>query len=104
MKMKLLDYTLICLLAGVAPIASAQEEAAPQAGAAPTPRDPASNVDCSGDACASAQGELLMRVRTRGEREPTTPANASTSQALQPDRRVTVEKEKPGKAVAIGNP
>ncbi|HJR73620.1 MAG TPA: hypothetical protein VJ806_08270 [Luteimonas sp.] len=102
--MKLLDYTLICLLAGVAPLASAQEQATPQAGAAPVPapQDPASNVDCSGDACASAQGELLMRVRTRGEREPTTPANASTTQALQPDRRVTVEKEKPGKALAIG--
>ncbi|MEP6632673.1 MAG: hypothetical protein ABJA62_00530 [Luteimonas sp.] len=119
--MKLLDYTLIGLLAGMVPaVAShaeettASEESAATSAvsdgapmiAAPTaaPADiAASAVDCTADACTSDDG-LLLRVRTRGERQPQTQGttDASSSKALQPDRRVTVETEQPGKAVAIG--
>lgn len=93
MKMKVLDCTLIGILAGLAaPSASAQEQAA----------QPAPAVDCTDDGCRAPEGDLLMRVRTRGERKPITDAGASTTQELQPDRRVTVQTEQPGKAVALG--
>src|SRR5688500_14492620 len=95
MKMKLLDYTLICLLAGVSPLAAAQESS--QATGKPN----GSKVDCAGDTCASDQG-VLLRVFTRGERQPLASGEAATTQALQPDRRVTVEAEQPGKAVVVG--
>ncbi|WP_223266812.1 hypothetical protein [Luteimonas gilva] len=121
MKMKLLDYTLICLLAGVASQARAQEENLPEnrpqavPAASPTaPLTPAaqkradadappSDVECTGEGCASDRG-VLLRVRTRGERQPATEGTnaASGSEALQPDRRVTVATEAPGKAVAVG--
>ncbi|MCA0394869.1 MAG: hypothetical protein LCH70_12270 [Proteobacteria bacterium] len=100
MKMKLLDYTLITLLAGMASSATNAQEAPPAAKAG---GDAAPAVDCSGAQCASADGEILMRVRTRGKREPETSSRTpETSAALQPDRRVTVETEQPGRAVAIG--
>jgi len=95
MKMKVLDCALIGILAGLASQgAVAQEAAAPAA-------DAATGVDCTDAGCA-AKGEILMRVRTRGERQPETAGAADTSPALQPDRRVTVETEQPGKAVALG--
>ena len=97
MKMKLLDYTLICLLGGVAPLAIAQDAVPPTTGAA----EDAPAVDCEGDACVSSEG-VLMRIRTRGEREPATTAGATSSQALASDRRVTVAVEQPGRAVATG--
>lgn len=101
MKMKLLDSTLICLLAGVSPLAVAQDAApaTPAAGATPDAAAPA--VDCEGDACVSGEG-VLMRVRTRGERESVVPGDAASTRALAPDRRVTVATEQPGKAVATG--
>ena len=96
MKMKVLDYSLLAILAGMAaPVAVAQD--------APS-REPSgqSQVQC-GDAACTDNGEVLMRVRTRGEREPVTAGkDDATSTALQPDRRVTVETEVPGKAVATG--
>ena len=94
MKMKLLDSTLICLLAGVSPLAVAQDAApaTPAAGATPDAAAPA--VDCEGDACVSGEG-VLMRVRTRGERERVAPEDASSTGALAPDRRVTVAKLTP---------
>jgi hypothetical protein len=102
MKMKLLDYTLICLLAGAAPLAIAQEGAGGPAGAGNAESaDAATAVDCQGGTCASSEG-VLMRVRTRGERAPTTANEASSSKALAPDRRVTVATEQPGRAVATG--
>lgn len=107
MKMKVLDYTLICLLAGGAvPLASAQEAsremtAEPADAAAATP----SPVDCGGEACKGEDG-LLFQLRTRSYDEPVTQgANAhSSSAALQPDRRVEVSATagQPGKAVATG--
>lgn len=98
MKMKLLDYTLICLLAGATPLVAAQETPSPDSGA--DPQDPASSVDCTGSACTSARG-VLMRVRTLGEHDAVAPGGVATGEALQPDRRVTVSAERPGKAVAI---
>jgi hypothetical protein len=100
MKMKLLDYTLICLLAGVSPLAAAQESSqAAEANAGVKPNG--GKVDCTGDTCASDQG-VLLRVLTRGERQPLAVGDTATTQALQPDRRVTVEAEQPGKAVVVG--
>ncbi len=102
MKMKLLDYTLICMLAGIAPATAQESSSLPGATGKPgASQDVAAKVDCTGATCVSSEG-VLMRVRTRGERQPTAPAAAATSQDLQPDRRVTVETEAPGKAVAIG--
>ncbi len=110
MKMKLLDYTLICLLSGVVPLAAAQETSTATVAGSGEQQTP-SAVDCSGDTCSDEKG-VVMRVRTRGARQPVTGTDASTSKALQPDRRVSVQTEQPttgqpvaggpGKAVAIG--
>lgn len=100
MKMKLLDVTLIGILAGMASTVSAQDAAAPVA-AQP-------QVACDAAGCRSADSGVLMRVHTRGEREPETgdTRGQGSSAALQPDRRVTVQTapdvDAPGKAVAIG--
>ena len=98
MKMKVLDYTLICLLAGgMAPLASAQE-ASPEATAAPaTPP-----VDCGAEACKGEDG-LLFQLRTRSYGEPVTRgADAhSSSTVLQPDRRIrNGRKDRAGVEVA----
>lgn len=101
MKMKLLDYTLIGILAGLASQAAMAQatSAADDAG-----------VRCDARGCDSAQG-VLMRVRSHGEHQPVTQGTTAQSspEALQPDRRVTVQAEQtgvtpaqPGKAVAIG--
>ena len=101
MKMKLLDYTLISLLAGMAPLAVAQES-----GQAATDKTEgtaqAPSVDCTDSGCSSQDG-LLFRLRTRGERKPVVNAGENgSSETLEPDRRVTVALEQPGKAVAKG--
>ncbi len=101
MKMKLLDYTLIGLLAGTAPLAAAQS-AEPSTRSAADADTPAT-VDCTSDACKSDEG-LLFRLRTRSYDKPVThdTSEKSSSPALQPDRRVTVATEQPGKATATG--
>ncbi len=101
MKMKLLDYTLISLLAGMAPLAVAQESGQTVTdkteGTAQAP-----SVDCTDSGCSSQDG-LLFRLRTRGERKPVVNAGENgSSETLEPDRRVTVALEQPGKAVAKG--
>ena len=103
MKMKLLDYTLIGILAGgLAGTASAQE--------APAASDA---TRCNGNGCTSDEG-MVFTIRTRGEQRPVTKdtSEQSDSGKLQPDRRVTVEAEhvastwnrdlQPGQALAIG--
>ena len=106
MKMKLLDYTLISLLAGMAaPAAMAQQAAA--TGNAQATQDRADGtaqaVDCNAHECTGEEG-LLFRLRTRSYDRPVTSGTSerSSSKALQPDRRVTVAMEQPGKAVAVG--
>ncbi len=106
MKMKLLDYTMIGILAGgMAANASAQSTPAPPAATDAT--------QCGDEGCVSDEG-MLFKIRTRGEQRPVTSATTeqSDSTTLQPDRRVTVEAEhvdskwnydlKPGQALAIG--
>lgn len=110
MKMKLLDYTLISLLAGTAPLAGAQT-AAPSRTPSQVPSQAqqdrvdgtATAVDCDGERCTGEEG-LLFRLRTRSYDKPVTQGTdrASSSEALQPDRRVTVAMEQPGKASAMG--
>ena len=80
MKMKLLDCTLIGLLAGTALQAQAQE-AASTAPASP-------QLDCTGDTCESDEG-LLFKLRTRSYDVPVTEGTneSSSSATLQPDRR-----------------
>jgi hypothetical protein len=111
MKMKLLDYTLLCVLAGIAPAVSAQDAGLPAPGAVAVDPAAADGVkpagpavpDCSGsDECRSDEG-LLFRLRTRGERQPVAAAGDGASSAqLQPDRRVTIGMEQPGKATISG--
>ena len=109
MKMKLLDYTLIGLLAGMASPALAQDvDAAAQADAAVpvqalVDEAAAAGIDCDAGACSSDEG-LLFELRTRSYDEPVTSGTsaASTSEALQPDRRVSIGLERPGRAEAVG--
>ena len=77
-------------------------DAADQAASTPQASS-ASKVDCSDAGCSSQEG-LLFRLRTRGERKPVVDAGANRHlpKQLQPDRRVTVAVEQPGKAVAKG--
>jgi hypothetical protein len=107
LKMKLLDYTLIGLLAGTPPLAAAQEvEEAPASQADPasgeTPRAAPAECEGTGDECRSDEG-LVFRLRTLGERDPATQgADPGLSAALQPDRRVTIAKDAPGRATVAG--
>jgi hypothetical protein len=100
MKMKLLDYTLIGLLAGAAPLAAAQTAASSPTQAGDQATKP---VECTGDGCSSDEG-LLFRLRTRSSDKPVTQGTdaRSSADALQPDRRVSVATEQPGKATAMG--
>jgi len=98
MKMKLLDCTLISLLAGGAPWAMAQDS-----NVADEVDGIAKAVDCDARGC-SDDGELLVRLGTRSYDQPrsTDTSRSSSSQQLQPDRRVSIGVQAPGKAVATG--
>src|SRR5690606_31058910 len=63
----------------------------------------ATAVDCNAQECTGEEG-LLFRLRTRSYDRPVTRGTdkQSSSAELQPDRRVTVATETPGKAIAIG--
>lgn len=100
MKMKLLDYTLISLLAGAAPMVAAQEAATTADTAV---QGEGATVTCDTDRCTSEDG-LFFRLRTRSYDQPVTrETNAqASSAALQPDRRVTVQTASPAKAVVTG--
>ncbi|MCD9027450.1 hypothetical protein LDO26_04375 [Luteimonas sp. BDR2-5] len=102
MKMKLLDTALISILAGMAPAAFAQQ-AAPADAAAASPAATDAPLECEGESCSSDEG-LLFQLRTRSYDQPVTTglSEHSGSAALQPDRRVSVALESPGKAVATG--
>lgn len=65
------------------------------------------DVECSQQSCVSSDGDVLLKVKSQGETDPvTTPSTPATTEALQPDRRVTIDsaeaKQKPGKVVAVG--
>ncbi|WP_288729033.1 hypothetical protein [uncultured Pseudoxanthomonas sp.] len=91
--MKLLDYTLISLLAGTAPLAAAQE-ASPAQPETPEPQ-------CGPEGCQASEG-LLFKVRTRGDTQPVTAPQASDAAALAADRRVDILQVQPGQATATG--
>lgn len=80
-------------IAGVLGVASADD--------APLDVDPA--INCTDESCTSDEG-LLFVLRTRSYDRPKTEGTGkrSTSNTLQPDRRVTVTRERPGEASASG--
>ncbi|MEA5669519.1 hypothetical protein VA603_18470, partial [Stenotrophomonas sp. MH1] len=98
MKMKLLDYALLCALSGMAPAVYAQAAQAPAIarGSATDAVEPA----CDAAGCNGQEG-MLFRINSRGKRETVVPQAASGSAALAPDRRVSVEAEKPGNEAAM---
>ncbi|MGB3393591.1 MAG: hypothetical protein WA956_08320 [Stenotrophomonas sp.] len=105
MKMKVLDYTLICLLAGAAPLAAAQEagEGAEPAAGEPAGGEATLPMDCSATACHGEEG-LLFQLRTRSYDQPVTQGTDghSSPETLQPDRRVEIAVEQPGKVTVSG--
>lgn len=108
MKMKLLDYALLTLFSSAATLAVAQAPAQPLAGAAQSATPP-KDAECGDTGCKSDEG-LLFQLQTRGSRAPLTldTSERSSTEALQPDRRVSVEipgtkvSPLPGKASAAG--
>ena len=72
MKMKLLDYTLIGLLAGMAPLAMAQQ------GKQPGDEAPAATLACGDAGCNSDEG-LLFKLRTRSYDKPLTEGTNAVS-------------------------
>lgn len=70
--------------------------------AAPPAAEPAP-IRCDGSQC-NAEGELLFRLRSRSYDEPVTEGTStrSSSQVLQPDRRVSLAIDEPGKATVRG--
>jgi hypothetical protein len=96
MKMKLLDTALIGILAGMSSAVLAQ----PRPAAAAT--DP--TMDCEDGACTTEAGDLVFRVRTRSFDQPVSVGTdaRSSSEALQPDRRVSVALDEPGRATVRG--
>ena len=109
LKMKLLDCTLIGILAGSIPLAHASGQTAapnpPAQQAQSTAEDVAVEdpMDCGTEGCDSAGDGLLFRVHTRGKRDPLPagPGEVSTESEAR-ERRVSVELEQPGRAVATG--
>ncbi|MCF7221630.1 TonB-dependent receptor [Marilutibacter chinensis] len=116
MKMKLLDTALIGILAGMTSPALAEQVPAQQASVkqaplqpapaqpAPSPGDaPPPELDCDAGGCDSGE-DLVFRLRTRSYDQPVTESTGagSSSEALQPDRRVAIGLEQPGRAVAQG--
>src|SRR5690606_14234082 len=116
MKMKLLDHALLGILAGLAPVAMAQD-ATLTAANSPVESTPVENApveeaalaaptvfDCDDAGCAADEG-LLFRLRTRSYDVPVTTGTDedSGSAALQPDRRVSVALEQPGRADIVGS-
>lgn len=96
MKMKLLDYTVMSLMAGSSLVASAEENLAQ-----------ASNARVEG-VCAQAEcdadGALLFRLRSLSYDEPATEGTSARSSTLElaPDRRVSLGLQKPGYADVSG--
>ncbi|WP_337245919.1 hypothetical protein [Luteimonas sp. gir] len=96
MKMKLLDTALIGILAGMSSAVLGQ----------PRPAEPATDptMDCGDGTCTTEAGDLVFRVRTRSFDQPVSVGTdaRSSSEALQPDRRVSVALDEPGRATVRG--
>ena len=92
MKMKLLDYTLMTLLAGSAAVAWADD-------ATVRPAETCAEGECSED------GKMLFRLRSESYDRPVTrgTSRSSSSQALAPDRRVSIGLKAPGQADVRGS-
>jgi hypothetical protein len=101
--MKALDYALMSLLAGMTPQVVARTSDG-NTSEQQTTQTRTEEPDCTEDACTD-EGGLLMRLHTRSYDDPVTQdANRhSSSDALQPDRRVTVVAEPPGNATVVGH-
>jgi len=97
MKRRLLDCTLAGLLVSGVAAAQTSNPVAPP----PPAEDP--SLDCAETRCSNDQG-LLFQLRTRSYDQPVTTGTSprSSIEALQPDRRVTVARERPGQATAVG--
>ena len=99
MRHKFVDLALAGLMASVAMPALAQD-----AGQQAEDRsDDTTPVECTDDTCTDGEG-TVFRLRTRSYARPVTTGTdkSSSSEALQPDRRVTIATEQPGQATAIG--
>ncbi|AKH44317.1 hypothetical protein FHS61_002947 [Altererythrobacter atlanticus] len=103
MNNKLMNLGLAALMSGVSLPALAQDQRIPAS-------DPGLAGDdttvCSEDGCTD-DGDLVFRLRTRSYAQPATVGTSqhSPSEALQPDRRVTIAAEpagQPGQATALG--
>ncbi|MEG0151474.1 MAG: hypothetical protein RR701_19070, partial [Comamonas sp.] len=92
MKMKLLDYTIMSLMAGSS-MAVWSAEGSTTAAQAPE------NEACAQAEC-DADGALLFRLRSHSYDAPGTTGTSaqSGSTALAPDRRVSLGLQKPGRA------
>ncbi|RYF61437.1 MAG: hypothetical protein EOO27_02010 [Comamonadaceae bacterium] len=110
--MKILDFAVLTLFSGASSLGWAQS--AGTAPSAPSGSVPASKeANCTSLGCSGPDG-LLFQLQTRGKRAPVTSGTTdkSSSEELQPDRRVTIEVPgtepkvepvaQPGKAVASG--
>jgi hypothetical protein len=97
-RVKALDCALMGLLMGLSPLAKATGDGPP----AP-PDKSTTTVHCSPQGCVDESG-LLFQLRTRSYDMPVTQGTdaSSSSAALQPDRRVSIAMEQPGRAVATG--
>ena len=92
LKMKILDCTLIAVL-GTAAFPLFAQAIDSDAGT-----QSIGDVECGTSGCTSG-GDVLVRVRTRGERES---AAKDTDDDLASDRRVTIEAEPAGRVSAVG--
>lgn len=105
LKSQLLDYSLLSLLAGTTSLAAAQASTAGNLSQVDQNNadTPSVSVNCDDANCATEEG-LLFSLRTRGYDRPKSQGTTrqSPDEALQPDRRVTVAMERPGKATALG--
>lgn len=90
------------LLAGVLCMLPALEPLRAHAAAAAEPSTAdAAKIACSETGCVSGEG-VLFDIRSKGERDPVTGAQAEGITAMAPDRRVAIDIAEPGKAVAVG--
>ncbi|MEJ8855338.1 hypothetical protein WKW79_12200 [Variovorax robiniae] len=100
MKLKILDFALLTIFSGASSIAWSQKATTPSDAATPTTA-PAPAPQCTDTGCQSSEG-TLFRLQTQGAHNPVTRGTTanSGSQALQPDRRVTIEEQTPRNVMA----